>query len=160
MKQRSRLFSNWILTAFAVIGLFAFTACEHDLGETDSMMYTINGNANGSQVSPTVTGTGTGTITGTYDQNTNQLTYTITWTGLSGQATAGYLFTGTPGPRATTAHALSTGTLTSTASGYSGKIILTREEEIELLNGRLFYAISTGTNARGEIAGKITAVRK
>src|SRR5688572_1860641 len=127
MKQRSRLFGNWVVIVLAFVGLSSLTACYKDLGDDDVMMYTISGNASGAQVSPA--GTGTGAIAGTYNQNTNQLTYTINWTGISGTAQGGGIYLGMPGAAGTTNRPLSAGTVTSTANSYTGTIVLNREEE-------------------------------
>jgi hypothetical protein len=146
---------------FLVLALSAvvITSCDKDDDDDDmnNNMYTISGNANGSQMVPAVTTNGTGTITGTYNANTNVLTYTTNWSNLSGAPTSGGFFSGasgTAGTAAGTSWTLGTG-LTGTGS-FSGTMTLTDAQETQLQGGNWYYSLGTANNTNGEIRGQIT----
>lgn len=149
--------------AFAIVALAGacmVTGCENNQEDAGMNMYSISGNASGSQMSPAVTTNGTGNITGTYDANTNTLIYTSTWTGLSGNATGGGFFAGAAGQAGTAVGtSWNVGASAGTSGTYSGQMTLTDAEEAQLLNGGWYYRYTTATNTNGEIRGQITATR-
>jgi hypothetical protein len=152
--------SRNVLAAATLACAFVFTSCDEDQEDVGSNMYSISGNANGSQMVPTVTGNGSATITGTYDANTNTLIYTTTWTGLSGNATTGGFFAGNAGQSGTAVGSAWTFGANAGASGtQSGQVTLTDAQETQLLNGGLYYTIGTATRQSGEVRGQITATR-
>jgi hypothetical protein len=152
--------SRNVLAAATLACAFVFTSCDEDQEDAGMNMYSISGNANGTQMVPTVAGTGSATITGTYDANTNTLIYTTTWTGLSGNITSGGFFAGNAGQTGSAAgSAWTLGTTTGTASTFSGQTILTDAQETQLLNGGWYYTLGTATNTNGEVRGQITATR-
>jgi len=154
-------FASRNLMAVATLACaFVFTACDEEQEDTGANMYTISGNASGSQMVPAVTGNGTATITGTYDANTNTLIYTTTWTGLSGNATAGGFFSGSAGQTGSAVGSAWTLGANAGASGtYSGQMTLTDAQETQLINGGWYYTLSTANNANGEVRGQVVATR-
>ena len=64
-------------------------------------MFTISGNAGGSQVVPAVTDSGTATISGTYSSSTRQLITTTNWTNLTVGPTTGGFYVGATGTNGT-----------------------------------------------------------
>lgn len=147
--------------SFLSIGLLTgsliLTSCDKEDDDTDNRMYTVSGNASGSQVSPPTSSTATGTLTGTYNSNTNVLQYTINWTTLTATATGVEL----RGPASTGANGVLVSSLTITTPGMtgsaSGNVTLTESQESELLAGHYYYTILTATNIAGEIRGQVTA---
>ena len=154
-------FVNSIIVAsiLALLGLFTITACHKDNDNTtNSNMYTISGNASGSQMLPTVSGSGTANISGTYNASTNQLTYTTTWTNLTGAPTLGAFYTGAAGVNGTIAGSAWTFGSGLTGTGtFTNTVTLTADQETQLLNGNYYYVLGTATNATGEVRGQITA---
>ena len=75
----------------SVAGVLTFSACDKD--DDDDMpnsVFQLSGDASGAQEVPPVNTTGTGTLSGTYDPATKSLIYTVTWTGISGEATVAH----------------------------------------------------------------------
>ncbi len=152
---------KWIVAGSLALAAFTgFSSCDKDDDDVDNRNYTISGNANGTQMVPTVAGTGTGTISGTYNPTTNTMTYTSTWTGLTGAPTSAGFYSGTTGVSGTAAGTpwtLGAG-LTGTGT-FTGSMILTPEQETQLINGGMYYSYGTTTNTGGEIRGQIAATR-
>lgn len=150
-----RFFSLFFISA----AFLAITSCNKNdnNNNTSSGMYTVSGNASGSQMSPAISGSGTGTLTGTYNANTNVLTYNMAWANLSGAASSTAFYSGALGTNGTL---VGNTTITTTGStGASvGTITLTDAQETALLNGNLYYVVGTSAHASGEIRGQITAV--
>jgi hypothetical protein len=101
---------------------------------------------------PPVTTEATGNVRASFGQTSKRLVYTITYSGLSGPATAAHFH----GPAAADATAPPVipieGDLTSPISG---NIILT-DEQIGMLEGdQLYFNIHTAANPGGEIRGQI-----
>ncbi len=150
-----------VASSVVLVSAFAMTSCSKDddgSGYQNTSMYTITGNANGSQMVPTVTGNGSATISGTYNANTGVLNYTTNWTGLSGAPTTGAFYTGASGMNGTmlgTNWTMGTG-MTGTGT-YSGTMTLTADQAANLRAGTWYYKLGTSTNTNGEVRGQITA---
>jgi hypothetical protein len=108
----------------------------------------------GAQEVPAVTTGGTGTVDSTFDKSTNVLTWTVTYSGLTGPATAGHIH----GPAAAGANAgvliPFTGDL---ASPIKGKATLTAAQVADLMAGRLYVNLHTAKNPGGEVRAQLTA---
>lgn len=145
-------------TSLFALGLLLSTGCKKDNNNNSSaQMYTTTGDASGTQENPAVTTSGTGTMNGTYDAATNAWQYNISWTSLSGVASAVELH----GPADAGANGSLVVALTITTSGASGSasgtITLTEQQEADLLAGKYYYNILTASNVTGEIRGQIHA---
>jgi len=148
----------FVLSAGLLVGSIVFTSCDKEDDATNNQqMYTVSGNASGSQVSPPTTSTATGSLNGTYNANTNVLQYTITWNTLTAVASGVEL----RGPASTGANGVLVSALTITTPGVtgtaSGSVILTESQESDLLAGKYYYTVLTATNVTGEIRGQVTA---
>ncbi|MDQ6608729.1 MAG: CHRD domain-containing protein [Bacteroidota bacterium] len=152
-----------MLSAFrkiAAAGLLfvMFSSCKKDTTTTvtvNNPIYNIRGNASAKQEAPTNPSTATGTITGTYDKDKNLLTYTITWTGLTGNATNGH-FHGPADPGVSASVIVPFTSFPATTSGtFSGTVTLTDAQETDFVNGLWYYNIHTATYPGGEIRGQI-----
>lgn len=152
MKKVSLLPVFVLLTTFSIF----VTACKKDKKATNSTMYNISATLSGAQENPAVTTTGTGAVAGTYDANTNTLTYHVTWSNLSGPATAAHFH----GPAAAGTNATVVVPFTIDASGTSanGTATLTDAQETDLLNGLWYANVHTAAHGGGEIRGQVTAM--
>jgi|GEM_PF-263602 len=96
----------------------------------------------------------TGTMTGTYDPNSKLLSYTITFAGLTGNASAGHLHFG---------DAKHTGNVTlpfasvpaATSGSITGTAILTQTQADSLTMGHIYANIHTANNPNGEIRANL-----
>jgi hypothetical protein len=102
---------------------------------------------------PPVTGAGKGTATASLDTAAKTLTWTVTYSGLSGPATAGHIH----GPAVAGANAgvlvPFTGDL---ASPIKGSATLTDAQISDLEAGKLYVNLHTADNKPGEIRGQLT----
>lgn len=152
-----KLFAGLVAVLFAMM---LFTSCKKDKNDEDNRVYTLSGDASGSQVVPGVTGDGTGTFTGTYNPQTRQMTYTTTWSNLSGAPTSGGLYSGAKGAAGTAVGDPWTMGADWTGTGtYSGTTTLTQEQANSLTSGNMYYSMGTAANTGGEIRGQISATR-
>ena len=94
---------------------------------------------------------GTGTLASTYDTATKKLTWTVTFTGLSGPATAAHFH----GPAAAGANA---GVVVPQKDGLTspmkGEATLTDAQAADLQGGKWYFNIHTEANKGGEIRGQ------
>jgi hypothetical protein len=127
--------------AFLVQGAFA---------ATETYKVTLKGS---SEV-PATTSAGTGTVDVSYDTVTKKLTYTVTYSGLSGPATAAHFHN----PAAATENAPATVPLPATAlaSPIKGEATLTDAQAADLAAGKMYFNIHTAANPGGEIRGQVT----
>lgn len=152
------------LTGTAVLAclLLFFTGCDNeDDPVNNDDIYTISTTMNSQNEVPVNASTGTGTTSGTYNATTNTLNYTITWSGLTGQATVGHFH----GPAVAGANAspiihfnLLHGT-PNTGGSANGTVQLTDAQETDLLAGKWYTNIHTATNSGGEIRGQVAATK-
>ena len=104
-----------------------------------------------SEVPPKTTG-GTGTLQASLDTTTKILTYTLTYSGLSGPATAGHIHA----PAAVGANAGVAVPFTPSASPMTGTTKPLTDAQIKDLDTGMAYAnIHTAANPGGEIRGQI-----
>jgi len=135
--------------AVAVIGLLAGTlAAGQALAATETFKATLNGAA---EVPPVTTaGAGTGTVT--FDTATKQITYSLTYSGLSGAATAAHIHCGA----AAGANAGVAVPMPNPASPISGTATLTDAQAADLEAGKCYFNVHTDANKGGEIRGQLT----
>lgn len=149
----------FLITSVIAMSALALSGCKKDENpNNNASMYTISGNASGSQMVPPVSDSGSATISGTYNANTGVLTYTTNWTGLSGAPISGGFYlgaSGTNGSLIDSTWSLGTG-LDSTGS-FSGQTTVTADQATQLRNGNWYYTLSTALNVNGEVRGQITA---
>ena len=151
-KKGTALFAGALL-----LGSVLMSSCKKDKDDNKSTMYTLSGNANGSQVVPSVSGTGTGTITGTYNASTNTLNYNIGWNALSGSASSvGFYDGAASGANGTQVGSNVAITTAGATGGAVGTVTLTDAQETDLLAGRWYYLIGTAANSSGEVRGQIS----
>ncbi|HJZ19578.1 MAG TPA: CHRD domain-containing protein [Bradyrhizobium sp.] len=105
-----------------------------------------------SEVPPT-TSTGTGTADIAYDPATKKLSWKLTYSGLSGPATAAH-FHGPAGPADKAGVAVAIPNATS--SPVEGSATLTDAQAADLEAGKYYVNIHTAANPGGEIRGQVT----
>ena len=115
----------------------------------DKMKVTLDGK---SQVPPN-TSAGTGTADLDYDAPSKKLSWKITYSGLSGPATAAHFH----GPAAAGANAgVKVPIANATTSPVEGSATLTDEQAADLMAGKYYINIHTAANPGGEIRGQVT----
>jgi len=135
-----------------------FTACNKN--EDDDQDLVVNNNIiiNAAQEVPVNPSTATGKMTAQYNMETNILTYTVTFSGLTGNASAAHIHgLGEPGFNAPVLQTFA-GFPAAPQGAYSGSLfvdgVAIKEENI--LNGRFYVNIHTAMYPGGEIRGQIT----
>jgi len=113
----------------------------------------LKGSLNASQSVPPTNSNGTGNLQATYDTATKQLTYTVTYSGLTGNATAAH-FHGPADPDKTAGVVVPV--QGSVASPIKGTATLTDAQAANLLAGKWYFNIHTEANRPGEIRGQVT----
>jgi len=117
----------------------------------DKMKVTLDGK---SQVPPN-TSAGTGTADLDYDAASKKLSWKITYSGLSGPATAAHFH----GPAEASKNAGVVVPIFAAAtakSPFEGEATLTDAQASDLMAGRLYVNIHTDANKAGEIRGQVT----
>src|SRR5438105_11394681 len=155
--------SNFSYKVCAIIVAVSFLALTQSCTRTsneEENIYFIFGNASGFQELPPVSTSGTGALDGTYDVTDHALNYSISWSGLSGVVTAINLH----GPANIGASADVMVELpvkiNSPAGHFSGSILTDDLIRKTLIDGKVYYTISTSTHPDGEIRGQVNAVRE
>lgn len=101
---------------------------------------------------PAVVGAGTGSVDASLNSATNLLTWTVTYSGLSGPATAGHFH----GPAMAGVNAGVVMPLSgSLASPIVGSATLTPAQATDLMAGRWYLNLHTAANPGGEIRGQV-----
>lgn len=154
--------TNWknpktffVLLATTLMTGLVFTSCDKDDVNDNEKMYTVSGNASGSQEIPTNAGTGTATLTGTFNARTNSLNYTINWTGLTNVLTAAH-FHGPASPTETAGPVVDISIATNGVNGSAtGTVTVTDAVESALLSGKIYYNLHTALYPNGEVRGQV-----
>jgi len=114
----------------------------------DKMKVTLDGK---SQVPPN-TSAGTGTADLDYDAPSKKLSWKITYSGLSGPATAAHFH----GPAAAGANAgVKVPIANAGTSPVEGSAVLTDEQAADLMAGKYYVNVHTAANPGGEIRGQV-----
>jgi CHRD domain len=115
----------------------------------DKMKATLNGK---SEVPPN-TSAGTGTADINYDAATKKLTWKVTYSGLSGPATAAHFH----GPAEADKNAgVAVAIPNATSSPAEGSATLTDAQAADLMAGKYYVNVHTAANPGGEIRGQVT----
>ena len=104
------------------------------------------------QETPPTSSTGTGTLKGTYDTATKKLTWTVTYSGLSGPATAAHFHGPAPAGKSAPVAVPSP----NAKSPIEGSATLTDAQAKELMDGDMYFNVHTEANKGGEIRGQVT----
>jgi hypothetical protein len=114
---------------------------------------TFKATLNGKSEVPPNTSTGTGTANVNYDPATKKLTWTLTYSGLTGPATAAHFHgPAEPGKNAGVAVAIPN----ASKSPVKGSATLTAAQAADLEAGKYYVNVHTAANPGGEIRGQVT----
>src|ERR1700761_3291762 len=107
----------------------------------------------GKSENPPTTSSGTGTADIDYDAASKKLSWKLTYSGLSGPATAAHFH----GPAEAGKNAgVAVAIPNATSSPVEGSATLTDAQAADLLAGKLYVNIHTAANPGGEIRGQVT----
>jgi hypothetical protein len=113
---------------------------------------TFKASLKASESVPPVQSSGTGTLDATYDTASKQLTYTVTYSGLTGDATAAHFH----GPAESGKNAgVVVPVQGSAASPIKGTATLTDAQAADLMAGKWYFNVHTEANKGGEIRGQV-----
>jgi hypothetical protein len=139
---------------FLTSGLVGLTigACAIMTGPAFADTVTYTATLQGSQEVPANTSKGTGAADLTFDTATKKLTWKVTFSGLSGPATAAHFH----GPAEVGKNAGVAVAIPGTASPMEGSATLTDAQASDLAGGKWYVNIHTADNKGGEIRGQVT----
>ena len=136
-------------TVLATLALGAAIAYAGPAFAADKMKVTLNGAAE----VPPVTTAGKGTADVDFDPATKKLSWKLTYSGLSGPATAAHFHgPGEPGKNAGVAVAIPN----AASSPVEGTATLTDAQAADLASGKYYINVHTAANPAGEIRGQVT----
>ena len=147
------------LTAFALSTvMITLASCESEQETFDENYYENNSIVmSGTNEVPSVTTTGTGSVKANYSKLSRILNYTVSFSGLSANATAAHIHgTAEPGVNAGILQTFNNFPLQKQGT-YTGTLFLdgVKLKEEDLLAGRYYVNIHTSTNTGGEIRGQL-----
>lgn len=138
------------IASLAAIASAAMLLAVPAYAETLNMTAELSGTAE----VPANDSAGTGTIEATYDTETMLFTWTVTYEGLTGDATAAHFH----GPAAADATAGPVVPIEGDlASPIEGSATLTEEQATQLQDGLWYFNVHTAKYPDGEIRGQVTA---
>ena len=140
-----------VCAVFAVLGL---TAC--GTMDRQSNLVPLSTQLRGANEVPANASVGTGSVDAVFDKNTNMLRWKVSYSGLSGPATAGHFH----GPAAVGTNA---GVVLPWTGGMKspmdGSATLTPAQAADLLAGRWYANVHTAAFPGGEVRGQMTPVK-
>jgi hypothetical protein len=132
--------------AIAAAAILTFAA---SAAHADAQKYTAR--LTGAAEVPSNTATAKGDITAMLDTDTGELSYTVTYSGLSGPATAA----GFHGPAGKAAEGPVVSAAATPASPINGSVKLTLQQTRDLNSGNWYFNVETSANPKGEIRGQL-----
>jgi hypothetical protein len=135
-----------IQAAIATAAILTFAA---GAANADAQKYVAHLTA-AAEVPPTTTAA-KGDIAALLDTDTGELSYTVTFSGLSGPATAADFH----GPAGKTAEGPVAAASAGTTSPISGVVKLTVQQTRDLNSGNWYFNVQTSANPKGEIRGQL-----
>lgn len=117
----------------------------------NSNVVKLGGTLSAQQEVPPVTSGGTGMLDATFDKSTNKLVYKVTYSGLTGPATAAHFH----GPAESGKNAGVAVGFANPASPIEGEATLTPAQAADLLAGKWYVNVHTAANRGGEIRAQV-----
>jgi hypothetical protein len=150
MSTRSGFLRTTALAAFVTVGLAGCGMMHSMTSSTSTYVATMSG----SQESPAVNTGGTGNAEVTYDRNSQMATYRVSYSALSGPATAAHIH----GPAGPGQNAGVVVPFTNVGSSpITGQVKLTPEQFNQLSSGQWYVNVHTAAHPAGEIRGQLRA---
>jgi hypothetical protein len=148
-----QVFARRLILGYCVGGAGAALLASTSRGQAATT--TFKADLKGSSEVPANTTTGTGTATVTLDPATNGITWNVSFSGLTGPATAVHIHGPAPaGKNAGVLIWLSTKGKTA-SSPVSGSATMTAAQAADLMNGQCYVNVHTAANPGGEIRGQL-----
>lgn len=139
-------------TALLAVSILALAA-----GAAEAETLRFRAVLNGASEIPANTATGTGETKASLDTATKVFTYSVSWTGLTGPATAAHFH----GPAASGVNGPSVVTLTHDSAWpddlVKGTVTLTDAQIADLKAGKWYVSIQTVAHPAGELRGQVTS---
>ena len=136
--------------------LFATAILAMGLAGCSAMMpsntVALSGQLSAAQEVPATASAGTGMAEASLNKDTNVLTWKVSFSGLTGPASAGHFH----GPAAAGSNAGVVVPFTGTTSPMEGQATLTPAQAADLLAGKWYANVHTAANKGGEIRGQMT----
>ena len=136
-------------SAALAVAAVALSACSMMPGM--STMVPMKASLSAAQEVPPVNSPATGALEASLDKNTNVLKWRITYSGLTGPATAGHFH----GPASMGQNAGVMVPFASAASPIEGQATLTAAQAADVMAGKWYANIHTAANPGGEIRGQV-----
>ena len=150
----SRRTATRISLAAAAVAVAAITGCS--VMDRQSNLVPFTTQLRGANEVPANASTGSGQVDAVFDKSTNLFRWKVSYTGLSGPATAGHFH----GPAAIGANAgVALGWTNPIRSPLDGSATLTAAQATDLMAGRWYANIHTAAYPAGEVRGQMTMVR-
>ena len=144
-------YSRLVIHSVLLISLLGLAACNKPVVNANVTKMTAQLTA--SSVVPPTTSTASGKVDAYLDEKTNKFTWTISYSGLTGEATAAHFH----GPAAVGANAgPALPIVGSLASPIKGNAILSNEQKADLLASKWYLNVHTAANPDGEIRGQMS----
>lgn len=148
-----QMFARRWLLGYAVAGASAFTLALTSRGRADTP--TFKADLKGSSEVPSNTTSGTGSATIILDAASKKITWNVTFSGLTGAATAAHIHGPAPaGKNAGVMVWLSTKGQPA-ASPLTGSATVTDAQISDMMNGQCYVNVHTAANPGGEIRGQL-----
>lgn len=138
------------LAAITVVAVAAMTGCGMMDRQSNMVAFTTQLRA-ANEVPPNAS-QGTGSADAWFNKDTNLLRWKVTFSGLTGPATAGHFH----GPAAVGVNAGVVVPWTGTTSPIEGSATLTSAQAADLMAGRWYANVHTAANPGGELRGQMT----
>jgi hypothetical protein len=143
--------SKGFTAALLLVGAMIVASCTSTSSNVVAMGATLNA---ASEVPPN-TSTGTGNATVSLDKATKTLSWTVSYSGLTGDATAAHFHgPAAPGANAGVVVPIGAGSVPNPAVGSK---VLTDDQIADLTAGKWYVNIHTKANPGGEIRGQVVA---
>ena len=134
-----------------VLATFALGASVALAGPAFAEKMAMKVTMNGASEVPANEAKGTGTADVNYDSSDKKLTWKLTYSGLTGPATAAHFH----GPAEAGKNAGVVIPISNTASGSEGSATLTDAQAADLMAGKMYINVHTEANKGGEIRGQV-----
>jgi CHRD domain len=142
------------IAALLLVGAVAMASCTSS-SSTGSNVVNMGAMMNGASEVPPNASTGTGNAVVKLDKATKTLSWTVSYSGLTGDATAAHFHgPAAPGANAPVIGPIGTGSVPNPATGAK---VLTDDQIADLLAGKWYVNVHTKANPGGEIRGQVVA---